>query len=218
MKDIQLRFECLKNQIQGLDFEGHPANIEALISKIFPNDDSAFKWSKSSSGVTRSHKDLIDLLYNKYVAKFDVKSKSSGKTDDDVWRSFKRDLERNNLLNFFDSKVISSEGDEVEFPLAWKNGVWHCIETVSFDLSASDSIRDKAHKFLGQITSIKDAREDFKIYFVVAEPTNDSLDSAFLRAKSILEKIPKHVEIYTEDQASFLVDKFKMQISRHLAE
>ncbi|MCK7468808.1 MAG: hypothetical protein MZU91_12245 [Desulfosudis oleivorans] len=49
-------------------------------------------------------------------------------------------------------------------------GVWHCRAPVSFDLASSDSIRDKAHRWLGQLTSVAGASEPFKLYFLVGEP------------------------------------------------
>src|SRR6266404_2302575 len=54
--------------------------------------------------------------------------------------------------------------DEVEFEYAWKNEQWHCLKPLSFNLTAAESIREKAHRWLGQITSVKDTKETFKVY------------------------------------------------------
>jgi hypothetical protein len=56
-----------------------------------------------------------------------------------------------------------AKDDEIDFQHAWKNGAWHCLEPVSFDLLRADSIREKAHKVLGELTSLRDATEPFKV-------------------------------------------------------
>ena len=63
---------------------------------------------------------------------------------------------------------------------------WHCLEPVSFDLSSADSLREKAHKWLGQLLSVKEAKEPFKVYLLLGEPQNENLRPAFDKAVSIL--------------------------------
>lgn len=191
-------------------------SLKEVLSQVLPEDDSSLVWSDISSGASDNLDITFDKIFNRYITRFDHKSHVHGKSDEDVWRSFKKDLEKRNLLRFFKAKKISGQGDEMEFPLAWKNGIWHCVEPISFDLSASDSIRDKAHKFLGQITSIADSNERFKLYVVAAKPSDSSLAGAFEKALHILGKIPGNKEIYTEDQSAVLAEVFSEQISADL--
>jgi hypothetical protein len=106
-----------------------------------------------------------------------------------VWRHFSRELENHQLSNFFVEKTISGRDDDVQFKSAWKNGIWHCVEPLSFDLTAADSIRDKAHRFLGQMTSVADAPEKFKLYLVLATPSEPALKPVFEQAVQILKKV-----------------------------
>jgi hypothetical protein len=66
-------------------------------------------------------------------------------------------------------KTISVKDDEIEFRHAWKSGAWHCLQPVSFDLVRTDSIRDKAHNVLGELTSVRDAKESLKVYLLVGK-------------------------------------------------
>jgi hypothetical protein len=186
-----------------------------ILLSTLPKDDSSLVWSHISSGATAELKTSFDKIFSRQISKFDQKIPKHRRSDDDVWRTFRKDLEKRNLLGFFEAKSITGKDDEINFPFAWKNGIWHCIEPISFDLTAPDSIRDKAHKWLGQITSVTDSTDKFKVYLVLAKPKQENLSAAFEKAKSILEKSPVASEIYEEDDISVLVDKLSLQVAAH---
>lgn len=196
----------------GLDLDRTKSTLEELLLDAMPNDDSSLVWAPVAQGVSADLSATFDKLFVRQVTKFDQKSLRKARTDVDVWRQFRRDLEQRNLLSFFETKNITGKDDEIEFPFAWKNGIWHCIEPISFDLTAADSIKDKAHKLLGQITSVTDASEKFKVYLVLAKPSQQNLGGAFEKAVSILQKVPVANEIYLEGDVSELVDKLQKQL------
>lgn len=138
------------------------------------------------------------------------------RSDDDVWRNFKRDLEQRRLLRYFEPKTISVQDDEVRFEHAWKNGIWHCVEPVSFDMAAAETIKDKAHKLLGQITSVKGMAEDIRLYLLVGRPDDDTPIPAFESALSILQKMPCDKEIVLEDDHAALADRFAQEVDQHM--
>ena len=41
--------------------------------------------------------------------------------------------------------------------------MWHWLEPVSFDMAAAETIKDKAHKLPGQITSVFGTAETFRL-------------------------------------------------------
>ncbi len=116
-------------------------------------------------------------------------------------------------MQHFQPKKITVQDDEVEFQYAWKNGVWHCLEPVSFDLSAAESIREKAHRYLGQMASVQGAAERFKVYLLVGKPLRDELRPAYANALSILGKMPVQKEIFTEEQATELAQLFSREVA-----
>ena len=218
MKGLNKRFKEL-NEVHStpIDFGDKGASLEEIIRSITPKDDSALVWSNVSFGLSDDPHKILEKLYFRYVSKYDHKKVQHRRTDNDVWRCFKKDLLDRRILNNFKEKVISGEDDEVEFPFAWKNGVWHCIEPLSFDLSASESIRDKAYKCIGQIASVTDSSEKFKLYLLISKPKEKGLIKAFDRAVSLLEKMSVPTEIFFEEQRFELIDKFATQISNHSA-
>ena len=89
------------------------------------------------------------------------------------------------------------------------------IEPLSFDLAASESIRDKAHRWLGQMASLKDAPERFKVYLLVGAPQRDELKPAFANAMSILGKIPGDKELVLEQDAPRLAADIERELETH---
>jgi hypothetical protein len=149
------------------------------------------------------------------VARYDDRPQQERRTDEDVWRKYKRDLESRHVLQHFQPKKITVQDDEVEFRYAWKNGVWHCLEPVSLDLSVAESIREKAHRWLGQLTSVKDAPERFKVYLLLGQPQQQALQAAYDNAVSILRKLPVEKEIVRETDAAEFSERFAREIQSH---
>lgn len=149
------------------------------------------------------------------VMRYDEKPESAGRSDDEVWRHFKRNLEERRLLQHFQPKRIAVKDDEVEFQYSWKNGKWNCLEPISFDLAAPDSIKDKAHKWLGQIASLQGGSEAFKVYLLLGAPQQEQLQPAFSNAISILGKIPGEKEIVLEKDAPDWAAHIAEEVSAH---
>jgi hypothetical protein len=216
MRETSKRFNEITNAYQSaLRFDDGPMTINLLMSSVLPRDDSALVWSEPLNGVTSDPEKTLADLYQRYVSKYDEASFKHKRTDDDVWRSFHKGLENRNISSFFTEKTIEGKIDEVKFKSAWKNGVWHCVEPISFDLAAADGIKDKALRFLGQISSVEDSNEPFKIYLVLGKPTDKELHVAFEKAVAILGKIPVDYEIFTEDQENLLLDELSLKIKNH---
>ena len=186
-----------------------------IAQSVLPRDDSSLQWSPAGSGRTDDPAKTLEMLYERMVKRYDERQDHGGRSDDEVWRHFRRDLEVRQVLQHLKSKTISVQDDEIEFQHAWKNGKWHCLEPISFDLAAPDSIRDKAHRWLGQMDSIKDAGEPFKVYLLVGGPQDESLRPAFQRAVSILNKIPGEKEIVLEEDAARLADRIAGEVKVH---
>lgn len=216
MSSLRNRFSVIEAEATaGLGIWEKKSRLDEVLLDALPKDDSSLVWSPVSTGVSADLAASYDKIFSRHITKFDQKAHRKTRSDEDVWRQFRKDLEKRNLLNFFESKNIAGKDDEVEFPFAWKNGIWHCIEPISFDLAASESIREKAHRWLGQITSVTDSAEKFKVYLVLAKPQQSNLSGAFDKAVSILEKVPVASEIYIDSEMDSLVEKLQEQVKQH---
>lgn len=175
-------------------------------------DDSSLQWSPIGAGLTADPEATLDQLYERFVIAHEPRPASSRRQDEDVWRHFSRELEQRQILRHFRNKTIAVEDDRIEFRHAWKNGIWHCLAPVSFDLATADSIREKAHKWLGQLTSVSGAEDDFKLYFLVGEPASADLLPAFASAVSILEKSKVQREVVREAEAESFGERLAAEL------
>lgn len=217
MRHVQARFEQMGEQLPSDQTASGKQALLDIAKSVLPADDSSLQWGPVGVGLATDPSQKLESLFNRMVTRYDDQTSTRvRRTDDDVWRNFKRDLEQRRLLRYFEPKTISVQDDEVRFEHAWKNGVWHCVEPVSFDLAAAETIKDKAHKLLGQITSIYGTPESFRLYMLVARPEDDALMPAFESALSILQKMPCEKEIVQEDEHAALADRLANEVETHL--
>ncbi|MBS0630516.1 MAG: DUF3037 domain-containing protein [Verrucomicrobia bacterium] len=215
MRFVQSRFEEMGARLEKeLPFDGVPDSVLQLAHQILQPDDSSLQWSAPGSGLTENPSEMLESLFERLVMQNDERPQHERRSDDEVWRKYKRSLESYHVLQHLVPKKIAVQDDEVEFAHAWKNDVWHCLEPISFDLSSPDSIREKAHKWLGQITSLASAREQFKVYALLGEPQSANLRNDFEKALSILRKAPG-TELVREDDAARFSDAFAREIAAH---
>ena len=216
LKHISNHFNEINNRIKhGLDFEGETP-LSSFIAETLKNDDSALQWSKISSGLSLEPVSELERIFERYVSFHDAPDTRERRTEQDIWRDFEKKLKVFVPTNTFLPKKISVLDDELEFKHAWKNGIWHCVEPVSFDLSDADNMKDKAHRWLGQMTSIQNSSENFKLYLIISKPKEQKLIGAFNKAMSILKKIPTDKEIFLEDDAGQLALQMGTKFESHV--
>jgi hypothetical protein len=216
MRFVQSRIEEIGDGLKKeLPLNGHPASVMDVAHSVLPPDDSSLQWSPPGSGLSENLSQTLEMLFERMVIRYDERPNQERRSDDEVWRKYRRSLESRHVLKHLQSKKISVQDDEVEFQYAWKNGVWHCLEPVSFDLSSADSIREKAHKWLGQLLSVKEARDRFKVYLLLGEPQQEALRPAFDKAVSILRRLPVDSEVIREANAGEFSEKFALEIETH---
>lgn len=215
MRHIQNSFEergeRLSNELQFTS----PSGVLEIAQSVLPKDDSSLQWSPSGSGRTDDPAQALEKLFNRMVMRYEDKQASSNRTDEDVWRHFKKDLETRKVLQHFQPKTISVQDDEIEFQHSWKNGKWHCLEPVSFDMASADSIRNKAHLWMGQLASVQGAADPFKVYLLVGAPQQENLQPAFQRAMSMLQRSPVDKEIVFEKDAPGLATRIAGEVAEH---
>jgi hypothetical protein len=175
---------------------------------------SAFVWSTMGSGVTDSPQAALDDVYDRFVARFEEKHEER-RTDQDIWRPFRDRLAEHHVTAELQAKIIRSPVAEVEFDHAWKNGEWHCLQPLSFDLASPDGIQDKAARWAGNFVGLAESPEPFRAYLIVGAPSDPALQTAYGKALSLIRQAPAPPVIIEEDEASAFADQFAAQIAAH---
>ncbi|NYT38903.1 DUF3037 domain-containing protein [Allopusillimonas soli] len=216
MRVVNKRAEQVSSAFDSYVLGLKPSALDEYLNEFFPKDDSALQWSSVAAGLSRNLEATFINLYERYCGKYDRKRPANRVTDRDAWQSFHKNLVDRHLDRYFAPKLIQGQIDEVQFPFAWKNGVWHCIETVSFDLADGDAIRNKAHKHVGEITAIRDSAEEFALYYVATPPSSPNLAEAFHKAINLLKAAPhKKIDVMSAGTEIALLDSFADRIREH---
>jgi hypothetical protein len=189
-------------------------NALAVGQRALPQDDSSFVWGALGSGLTSDPRAQLESLFERFVSLYDAQRKHV-RGDADIWRPVRDMLDERHLVDRLQKKAIHSSIDTVVFEHAWKNSTWHCYEPVSFDLANEDSIREKARRWVGHLTTVRESTEPFKPHFIVGRPAAPELAAAYKAAIKMLEKSPIPSEVIEEDRIGYLVDKIEDEIRRH---
>jgi hypothetical protein len=187
----------------------------AMASRALPTDDSSLRWSSpAGTGLTDDISKTLDRLFERFVTRYDTHT-THRRSDDDIWRPIRQKLVDRNLSGFLEEKTIRGDVDEIVFKHAWKNGLWHVYEPVSFDLADADGIKSKAREWLGHLSAVTGSTEEFKPHFIVGAPGSRELRGAYEAALRILQKATTNPEIFEENQVDDLVSKIEDEVRAH---
>lgn len=216
MRFLQARFEEYSLKLNGeLALQGQPKSIMEIAASILPPDDSSLQWSEPGGGVTENPSAALEQLYVRLVEKYEQRAQQPSRTDDEVWRGFKRELETKQVLARLQPKRIVAKDYEHEFDHAWKNGAWNLYQPVSFDLLDAESLLDKANRWLGRATILQESQEKFKLHILLGEPRLEKLKPSYGKALNILNRMPVKKEFIREDEAPQFSKELAEEIQKH---
>ncbi|WP_413992777.1 DUF3037 domain-containing protein [Labrys okinawensis] len=205
----------IAKQLKQGDLLSEHKDASSIARTILMTDDSSLQWSPIAGGVTDNPEKTFDRLYCRFVSRYDTKT-THRRTDDDIWKPVRALLESRAVPVQFDEKQVTGRTDEIVFKRAWKNGMWHAYEPLSFDLADADGIKDKARRWRGHLEAVRDgATVDVKLHFLVGAPQDSTLEPAYRNAIKILSEAAFEPEIFEETQISTLVNQIEDEVREH---
>jgi len=216
MRYMTNRFEELGAEVRdGLHVQPVTA-LSEVVKQVLPPDDSSLQWSQQGGGITDDPSRVLGDLYKRMVERFVSGATQVSRTDEEIAKPFRAKLGR--AATKLAEKTIETKDYRYDFNLAWKNDIWHLYEPVSFDLIDPNSIREKANRWLGRGVALNDARERFKIHFLLGEPRQPGTTEAFQNALHLLQKIPGQKELVRENEVQGFAERVAEEIVSHDAE
>lgn len=215
MRVLERAVKDLAETYQKSDLFPLAGDAVGLARTALPADDSSLQWSPVGGGITADPQATLDHVFDRLVARYDNKSERVKRTDEDVWRPVKDRLDRAGLASQLKPTVIQGKVDQLKFEHAWKNGVWHCYEPLSFDLSDAEYIKDKARRWSGFLSTVRDAADQFKPIFIVGAPHDEKLRPAFDKAVEILLNSPVTPAVFADTDADQLAAQMEAEITEH---
>jgi hypothetical protein len=189
-------------------------NAATFAHRIVGKDDGSLVWSDLGSGTTDDAEATLEKLFVRFVTQYEDAS-SPRRTDADIWRPVRDRLLELKIAAIFEKKTICSPRDEVEFEHAWKNGEWHCVQPLSFDLASTDGIQEKAARWVGHMVGLSKSEEQFHPYFIVGKPSDPTLTAAYERAIEFIGEAPLSPTIVLEDKVEGFVNEIADRVLAH---
>jgi Protein of unknown function (DUF3037) len=187
--------------------------LKEIVRQVLPPDDSSLQWSEPGGGFTEDAAATMNDLFKRLVERCIQGAEQVSRTDEEIAKPFKARLGR--TADKLSEKKIETKDYQYDFRFAWKNEIWHLYEPVSFDLVDPGSIREKANKWLGRGVALHDAREKFKIHFLLGEPRQDETKKAFENALHLLSKIPGQKQLVREGELEHFAGHVAEEIGSH---
>lgn len=183
-------------------------SAKRIMNHIFGVAENSLVWDNQGSGVTNDPEQELIQLYERLIGRFDDVAEHKRRDDDDVFRGFAEHLEGTKVLKHLTEHTLSSPIGDVKFKKSFKNGIWHCVQPLSFDMASKSNIDGKAAQWAGHLIAAQASKEKFRPYFILGEPNDKSLHRAFKSAKQLLEVAPCEPTVVLESHAVSVADKF----------
>ena len=198
-------------------FTDRPKSVMELTQSVLPHDDASFRWSEPAGGITDDPAGALQKIFARMVSRYDEKAEEGGRNEEDIRNNLRDEFQRRGVSRYLTPKTITAPHEEASFPYAHKNGVWSCLDGVSFDMAQPENIKNKARRWLGLTVALSKSPEDFKLYLLLAEPRQPDAQQrrAVRRAIDLLEEIPVKHRIVREDEMRQFTDEFSEQIKAY---
>jgi hypothetical protein len=192
-----------------------PAALHEILNRVLPVDDSSLRFVQAGVGLTEDFAATVELLFERYVDRYTKAQTYVRRGDDDVWRTFKSSLDRRAVTRHLVPKRIVAKDFEFEFDRSWKNKIWHVYEPLSFDLLDGTAMAEKANRWVGRATGLADSSEDFELHILLGSPSDSRLQSAYIKAENLLNRMPIPHTFVRESEADDFARSLSIEISKH---
>jgi 5S rRNA maturation endonuclease (ribonuclease M5) len=189
-------------------------NLESITSLILPKDDSALYCSELKEGIDISGDTALEHIYSRLVGKYSKEVTTKLQSDEDVWRNvYKSYFDHYKVTSALKPHAVKTENDTFEFERAWKNGVWHCFQTLNFNLKKDNNIKDKAYKWSAILDELATTNEQVHIYLLTSLPKDEN--GEFVERKLSQEHKNLKVTLIKERQAEVLAEQMQKELEAH---
>lgn len=221
MKTIKAIQELLDIESQRLQKElrfDKNLTLEAITGRILPKDDTALIFSELKWALDLNVDASVDDFYKRFVRYHLLEEDDDLRNDREVWNKvYKKHFDKKGITTHFHPHTVKTKNDELQFERAWKNGTWNCFESISFNLSRPDAIKNKVYKWVGKLEELNTSKEPLSIYLLSVLPHDHPELTTFI-TKKIQAKSTENTKVVVVSEASVepLIKKIKKEIESHL--
>lgn len=184
----------MNKRLQKLQEEGllRFEHIEEVTNSLLPPDDNGLYFSESWRGRHFEHLLAFEEIYSRIIEQY---QEESIKRQDDAyaWKNvYKQYFDRYGLTPKLHKHTVETNTDTFDFQYTCKNGLWHCMQSLSFALKNEGTIKDKIYKWDGFARELLTSKEPMKVYLLSIFPDNPELTELLQKKLNVSDA---HVEI-----------------------
>lgn len=217
LKFLQAEFFNLSSKFsQELQLD-RMGDLNQITKSVLPKDDSSLVFSETKKGRDLNVGIACDDLFERVVLRnISEQDEIELRNDREVWNKvYKNYFEKHKISNRLHAHTVKTKNDELHFERAWKNGKWNCFETVSFNLTRLDSIKNKVYKWAGKLDELRSSKEPISLYLLSVLPADKDLIKFINRKLNDKEFDHSTVTLITEDEAESLTRQLQKEIEAH---
>lgn len=216
LKEIQRSFQRLEKDMreESLFFKAIPSldtsasnSLQMISAHVIKHDASSIRWGQFGSGLSADPNATLEQLYLRYVMRYENLQSENRRDDEQIFEPVKAKLKDAGVIDRFEPHTVSTHLRTVEFKHSVKNGIWHCVQPLSFDHTTEEGMSRKASTWTGNLYHIREQKRDFKAYILAGRPTDRSLTRAYENALEMLRAAPTDPEVIEEADSTILVDR-----------
>lgn len=192
-------------------------SLSEITQSVLPNDDTSLIFTEVKYALDINVQATVTDFFNRFVKGHEIEEDEEIRRDAEVWNKvYKKHFDDNGISRHLKAHKVKTKDDVLEFDRAWKNGIWNCFETVSFNLNKSDSIKNKVYKWMGKLDELNSSKEPLYIYILSVLPHEHPELTNFIN-KKFKSKSTKNtqIEIVNEKNIEQVAKKIKKQIMAH---
>jgi hypothetical protein len=218
VKTIQDELELFSARLHS-EFSFRKINsVDEITKSILPKDDSALIFSEIKKTLDISVDATVGDLFSRFVNVHLMEDDDEEvRRDKEVWtKVYKKHFDEHGISGHLAAHRVKTSNDELEFDKTWKNGAWNCFETVSFNLTRPDAIKNKVYKWVGKLDELHSSSEKLHIYLLSVLPHEHPELDNFIN-KKIKEQATKNIKIdlVSENEIEIVARQIKKEIDKH---
>lgn len=215
VKVDEVNNELAKTSVDHILFKEESQKLEDLVhKKILLQDSTALQFLEPKVGrIFSDFNKEIDQYTSSLVPYYDFKKEVINRQDEQyISRTFKRLVKPNKKVfkKIQEQKEIRLRDDFIlKVDFIWKNGTTNLVKPLSFDLSDSQTIQNKALNPFATLTYNKDylIENNYRFDYIVAKPQQEKLFKYFDKAIKFIEESKAPHKIIEFEKLGLYADK-----------
>jgi Protein of unknown function (DUF3037) len=214
VKLIEYELNQIGKQLESDAFLNPFTTITDLTSTVLPINDNGLFFSDVSKGWHFDHDKAFNATFDRLIGQYTQESSEPRHDDHFVWKKlYKHYFDAQNLTNQFKTHDVKTQSDIIAFEHAAKNGSWHCLQPISFDLKKGSDIKEKIYRWSGIVAELQTAEEPHCIYLLSLMPADVQLQQ-MIEQKFNFKKPNLTVCVIHEDEGAEFAQFLKKVIEQ----